>query len=246
MNWNAVRMAATNLAVASVFGLGFAPASPAQAASAGLVAVVANDYGGFLTGAPRDANAVADKLEAGGFDSVRLIGANGAAVAAGLDQIRKVAETAGPVRIVYVNGFGICLNDDLVLLTEDAQPEQLKSGEVGDVVVPMSVLAEAAAPGGAETLVVFDTNPNQCTESELKAIKLPENTSLLVTAGIGGDLIEVGEGEDSNSAFTVALMETLDSDTVLKDVVAEVVARIPELSEGSQNPMLIGALKQKE
>ncbi len=221
-------------------GVGLSPA-PASAASAGLAVVIANEYEGFLPGATRDATAIADKLEASGFAAVRLLGATGDAIAAGIEQMRKAAEGAGPLRIVYLSGFGMCLNDDLVLFADDMQPEQYESGQVGDVAIPLSVVVEAVAAGGDQTLVVFDTSPNQCTEDGLKAIKLPEKTALLVTTGIGGDVVDEIE-EGGKSAFATAFLQEFAPDRAPKDVVDKVIEQIKVLTEEQQVPVLIGKL----
>ena len=213
--------------------------APAVAASAGLAVVIGNEYDGFLPGAPRDANAIADKLEAAGFSTVRLVNATGSALAAGLPQIRQAATSAGPLRIVYASGFGMCLNDDLVLFAEDMQPEQFKSGELGDAAIPLSVLAEAAGEGGSKTFVVFDTTPNQCTTDAVKAIKVPGEGALLVTTGIGGDVLEEVD-ENGLGAFAAAFVEAYTPDAALKETVTKVVDKIRELTDGEQQPMLIG------
>jgi hypothetical protein len=228
----------TQLACLGVCLLGQGVA-PAVAASAGLAVVIGNEYDGFLPGAPRDANAIADKLDEAGFSTVRLVNATGGAVAAGIQQIRQAAEGAGPLRIVYASGFGMCLNDDLILFAEDMQPEQFKSGELGDAAIPLSVIAEAAAEGGSETFVVFDTTPNQCSDDAVKAIKVPGQGALLVTTGIGGDVLEAVD-EDGIGAFATAFIEAYSPDAALKDTVAKVVDKIRELTDGEQQPMLIG------
>jgi hypothetical protein len=216
-------------------------AGPASAASAGLVVVIANEYDGVLPGATRDGTAIVDKLEASGFGAVRLMGATGGEMAAGLEQIRKAAEGAGPFRIVYATGFGMCLNDDLVLFAEDMQPEQFESGQLGDVVIPLSVVAEAAAAGGEQTLVVFDSDPKQCTDEALKAIKLPEKTALLVTTGIGGDVVDEVE-EGGNGAFATAFLQEFVPGRAPEEVLGKVAEQIKAMTEELQVPIVLGAL----
>jgi len=224
-------------AAVAIAGACLAPVG--ASAADGMVVVIANSYQGFLPGALRDANAVADKLEADGFDSVRLLDTAGSDMAAGLEKIRSVGEGAGPVRLVYMTGFGMCLSDDLMVFAEDMDPDQFKTGEVGDFVVPVSVVAEAAAEGADRTLVVFDTNPRQCTEGDLKAVTLPANTALLVTTGIGGDIVdEIDEG--GTSAFATAFSNGFASGGDLQAFVGEIVGRIEALTDGQQKPILIG------
>lgn len=215
--------------------------SGAIAASAGLVVAIANSYDDILPASLRDATAVADKLAASGFSTVRLLDASGGEMAAGIVQIRQAAETAGPLRLVYMSGFGMCFNDDMVLFAEDMQPEQFKSGQIGDVIVPLSVVAEAASDGASQTLVVFDTNPRQCTRDMVDAVKLPDNASLLVTTGIGGDVLEEID-ENGLSAFATAFVEAYAADRPIKDIVNDIVARIRELTEEQQVPILVGTL----
>lgn len=215
--------------------------SGAIAASAGLVVAIANSYDDILPASLRDATAVADKLAASGFSTVRLLDASGGEMAAGIVQIRQAAETAGPLRLVYMSGFGMCFNDDMVLFAEDMQPEQFKSGQIGDVIVPVSVVAEAASDGASQTLVVFDTNPRQCTRDMVDAVKLPDNASLLVTTGIGGDVLEEID-ENGLSAFATAFVEAYAADRPIKDIVNDIVARIRELTEEQQVPILVGTL----
>lgn len=211
-------------------------------ASDGLVVVIANSYEGALPGALNDGNAIADRLQAEGYDGIRLLGVPGSAMAAGLEQIRKTAEGAGPFRLIYATGFGMCLNDDLVLFADDLQPEQFKSGQVGDVVIPLSVVAEAAAVGGEQTLLVFDTNPRQCTRDALDAFKLPPNSALLVTTGIGGDVID--EIDDNGmSAFSTAFIEKFAGGRDVADIISPVMAQIQELTGEQQVPILIGKLQ---
>ena len=230
-------------AAASLAALGMAAAVPvpASAASAGLAVVIANEYDGVLPGATRDGTAIADKLEASGFTAVRLMGATSGAMAAGVEQIHKAAEGAGPFRIVYLTGFGMCLNDDLVLFAEDMQPAQFESGQLGDVVIPISVVAEAAAAGGEQTLIIFDTDPKQCTDEALKAVKLPEKTALLVTTSIGGDVVDEIE-EGGKGAFATAFLQEFAADRAPKEILDKVVEQIKALTEELQVPILIGAL----
>ena len=230
-------------AAASLAALGMAAAVPvpASAASAGLAVVIANEYDGVLPGATRDGTAIADKLEASGFTAVRLMGATGGEMAAGVEQIHKAAEGAGPFRIVYVTGFGMCLNDDLMLFAEDMQPAQFESGQLGDVVIPISVVAEAAAAGGEQTLIIFDTDPKQCTDEALKAIKLPEKTALLVTTSIGGDVVDEIE-EGGKGAFATAFLQEFAPERAPKEILDKTIEQIKELTEELQVPILIGAL----
>jgi len=212
---------------------------PVAAASAGLAVVIGNEYDGFLPAAPRDATAIGDKLEAAGFATVRLVNETGGAALAGIEQVREAAKSAGPIRIVYASGFGMCLNDDLILFAEDMEPEQFKSGALGDAVIPLSVVADAAAEGASEMLVVFDTTPNRCTSDAVKAVKLPGKSVLLVTTGIGGDVLEDVD-ENGGGAFATAFAQAFAPDHPLKDIVSEVVKKIPELTDGEQQPILVG------
>jgi uncharacterized caspase-like protein len=238
MLWRFLKGAAMSV-IAVLGGVVLAPAG--MAASAGLAVVIANSYDEHLPASLRDADAIAGKLEQNGFDAIRLLGTTGGETAAALARIRQAAETAGPVRVVYMSGFGMCFNDDLVLFAEDMQPEQFRSGQIGDVVVPLSVVAAAVADGAARTLLVFDTNPRQCTRDMIDAVRLPDNAALLVTTGIGGDVVdEVDEG--GMSAFATAFAQAFAADRPLKDIVAEVVAEIREITEGQQDPILIGNL----
>lgn len=217
--------------------------APTQAtASDGLVVVIANSYDGALPGALKDGTTIADTLQASGFDGVRLLGLPGSAMAAGLEQIRKTAEDSGPFRMVYATGFGMCLNDDLVLFAEDLEPEQFKSGQIGDVVVPLSVVAAAAAEGGTQTLLVFDTNPRQCTKDALAAFKLPANTALLVTTAIGGDIIDEVD-DNGTSAFTTAFVEKFSVTRDVGAIVTQVMERIQALTDEQQVPILFGKLQ---
>jgi hypothetical protein len=160
---------------------------------------------------------------------------------AGVEQIHKAAEGAGPFRIVYATGFGMCLNDDLVLFAEDMQPEQFESGQLGDVVIPLSVVAEAAAAGGEQTLIIFDTDPKQCTDEALKAVKLPETTALLVTTSIGGDVVDEIE-EGGKGAFATAFLQEFAPERAPKEILDKLVEQIKALTEELQLPILIGAL----
>lgn len=213
----------------------------ASAASAGLVVVIANEYDGFLAGTTRDANAIADKLEADGFSAVRLLNKAGEDIAAGLGKVRAAALSAGPIRLVYVSGFGMCLNDDLVLFAEDMQPEQFQSGQFGNVAIPLSSLAEAVSKGSERILVVFDIDPNQCTWDGLNAIKFTPNSALLVTTGIGGD-IDGEVGEEGMNAFTTAFLQEFARDIALSDIVANVIEQIRLLTNERQVPILVGEL----
>ncbi len=226
------------LAAGACLGLASVPAS---AASAGLAVVIANEYDGVLPGATRDGTAIADKLEAGGFTGVRLLGAAGGAMTAGVEQIHKAAEGAGPFRIVYLTGFGMCLNDDLMLFAEDMQPAQFESGQLADVVIPVSVVAEAAAAGGEQTLIIFDTDPKQCTDEALKAVKLPEKTALLVTTSIGGDVVDEIE-EGGKGAFATAFLQEFAPERAPKEILDKTIEQIKALTEELQVPILIGAL----
>lgn len=215
---------------------------PAGAAdSAGLAVVIANSYDETLPASLRDADAIADKLEENGFATIRLLGATGGEAAAGVVQIRQAAETAGPLRLVYMSGFGMCVADDLVLFAEDMQPEQFKSGQIGDVVVPVSLIAEAASAGADRSLVVFDINPRRCTRDMVNAVKLPENAALLITTGIGGDIIDEID-ENGMSAFATAFVDTFTTDRPIKDIVTDVVAQVREMTDGQQESILVGKL----
>jgi Caspase domain len=233
--------AATVVSAALLFCGGLTTTAGAAGGSTGLAVVIANGYDEILPASLRDANAIADKLEQNGFTTIRLLGAAGSELAAGVAQIRQAAESAGPLRLVYMSGFGMCANDDIVLFAEDMQPEQFKSGQIGDVVVPLSLVAEAASSGADRTLVVFDINPRQCTRGMVDAVKLPENAALLITTGIGGDVIdEIDDG--GMSAFATAFVGTFAADRPIKDIVTEVVAQIKEMTDGQQAPILVGEL----
>ena len=221
-------------------GIALAPVAAAQE-SAGLAVVIANEYGGFIPSTTRDANAVGDKLERDGFDTVRLLNVPGRAFAARLDEVRGAAVSAGPLRVVYISGFGMCLDNSLVLLAEDLQPEQLESGLFGGQVIPLAIVAEAVAAGGAQTLIVFDINPNQCSRHYLESIKMPANTALLITTGIGGDVIDEVD-EDGMSAFVTAFLREFAPDRALNDNIVKVIEQIRALSGETQMPLLIGDL----
>jgi hypothetical protein len=219
-----------------------AMATPASAAgSAGLAVVIANSYDEVLPASLRDADAIADKLEENGFATIRLLGATGGEMAAGVAQIRQAAETAGPLRLVYMSGFGMCVSDDIVLFAEDMQPEQFKSGQIGDVIVPVSLIAEAASTGADRSVVVFDTNPRRCTQDMVNAVKLPDNAALLITTGIGGDIIDEID-EDGMSAFATAFVDTFAADRPIKDIVTDVVAQVREMTDEQQKPIIVGEL----
>jgi len=236
------RLCASLTICLSIWCASMALASVAAAQeSAGLVVVIANEYDGFIPSATRDANAVADKLEGDGFDAVRLLDVVGGDFVAELEKVRVAAERAGSLRIIYATGFGMCLNETLVVFTEDAQPEQFKSGQIGDVVVPLAFVAEAAATGGAQTLIVFDVNPNQCTRVFFDGVKLPPNSALLITTGIGGDVVEE-VNEDGMSAFVTAFIHEYAPDRALNDIIVKVVEQIRELTDERQMPLLIGDL----
>lgn len=243
MNKYALRSALARLTIgASVWfaGMALVPITAAQA-SAGLVVVIANEYDGHLTGVQRDADAIASKLEAEGFDAVRMLGLPGAAVAGGIEQVRSAAKSAGPLRIIYASGFGMCLNDDLFLFAEDMQPEQFASGKVGDFIVPLSIVAEAAAAGGSQTLVVFDISPFECTRDTLQAFRLSPNWALLVTTGIGGDVIDE-LNEDGIGAFTIAFLQQFVSDRPPNDIIDKVIEQIRIMTGDRQVPILFGKL----
>jgi hypothetical protein len=218
-------------------GANLAP-TRASAASAGLAVVIANSYDGFLPSSVRDAGAIADRLEQDDFDAVRMLGAAGGEMIARIGRLGETAAAAGPKRFVYMSGFGMCFNDDLVLFAEDMQPEQFKSGQIGEVVVPLSVVLNAIAEGAGETLVVFDTTPRQCTRDMIDAVKLPENTVLVVTTGIGGDVIdEVDEG--GMSAFATAFINSFAADRPIKELANQVAAEISEMTEDQQKPIVV-------
>jgi len=215
---------------------------PAGAAdSAGLAVVIANGYDEALPASLRDADAIADKLEENGFSTIRLLGATGGEMAAGIVQVRQAAETAGPLRLVYMTGFGMCVSGDLVLFAEDMQPEQFKSGQIGDVVVPVSLVADAAGTGAERTLVVFDINPRRCTKDMVNAVKLPENAAMLITTGIGGDIIDEID-EKGMSAFATSFVDVFAAERPIKDIVTDVIAQIREMTDGQQAPILVGEL----
>jgi hypothetical protein len=216
-------------------------AGAATDGSTGLAVVIANSYDEFLPASLRGADAIADKLEESGFTTIRLREATGGEMAASMVQVRQAAETAGPLRLVYMSGFGMCVSDDIVLFAEDMQPEQFKSGQIGDVVVPVSLVAEAVSGGADRILVVFDINPRQCTQDMVNAVKLPENAGLLITTGIGGDVIdEIDEG--GMSAFATAFVETFTTERPIKDIVTDVVTQVREMTEEQQTPILVGGL----
>lgn len=228
------------VAICIWLGLAGAQMLPVDAAaqSAGLAVVVANSYDGFLPASLRDADAVADKLEENGFETLRLLGKSGSEMAAAIEQVHRKAEGAGPVRLIYTSGFGLCADDDLFLLTDDVQPEQIQSGQVGDVVVPISVLAESISAGASQTLIVFDTNPRQCTNDAIESVGLPEKSALLITTGIGGDVVDEID-EDGMSAFATAFLAQYASEVPLQDIIALVVAEIRTLTEDQQKPIFI-------
>lgn len=220
-------------------GANLAP-TRASAASAGLAVVIANSYDGFLPSSARDAGAIADRLEQENFDAVRMLGMAGGEIIARVGRLGESVAAAGTKRFVYMSGFGMCFNDDLVLFAEDMQPEQFKSGQIGEVIVPLSVVLNAIAEGAGETLVVFDTTPRQCTRDMIDAIKLPENTVLMVTTGIGGDVIdEVDEG--GMSAFTTAFVKSFAADRPSRELANQLAAKISEMTEDQQKPIVVAS-----
>lgn len=211
----------------------------ASAAAPGLAVVIGNSYEGYLPGSPRDAGAVADTLEKNGFVTVRMLSATGSEIASEVARLAAAVAAAGPTRIVYMSGFGMCFNDDLVLFAEDIQPEQFKSGKIGDVAISLSVVAETVAAGAEHALVVFDTNPRQCTRDMVDALKLPKNTVLLITTGIGGDVIdEIDEG--GMSAFATAFVDSFDAKQPVDKLAADLAAQIRTMTEGQQVPIVVG------
>jgi hypothetical protein len=216
--------------------------SGASAEPAGLAIVIANSYSGFLDGPAGDAEAIAKKAEGGGFSALRIMNVGGKDFAPKLDEIRTAAEAAGPFRIVYATGFGMCLNDDLMLFAEDMQPEQYTSGKVGDVVVPLSTVAEAAATGGGKVLVVFDTTPNQCTDDSLKAVKLPPSSALLVTTAVGSDVVDNFD-ETGRGAFTTAFLQGFEPRLAPKDLADKLIREVSTITEDQQVPVLFGSLE---
>lgn len=226
------------LAFAAMLLAGIANAS---AQSPGLAVVIANSYEGFLDGPESDAEAIAGKVEEAGFSTLRIMDVAGKDFAPKLDEIRKAAEAAGPFRIVYATGFGMCLNDDLVLFAEDMQPEQYQSGQVGDVVVPLSTVAEAAATGGGQVLVVFDTTPNQCTTDSLKAVKLPASSALMVTTAVGSDVLDNFD-ESGRGAFATAFLQAFEARFAPKDLAERLIREVTTITEEQQVPVLFGTL----
>jgi hypothetical protein len=217
----------------------------ALAASSGLAVIVANSYDGFLPAAPRDASTIAETLTQNGFTTLRRLDASGGEMAGAISEIRQEASAAGPTRFVYLSGFGMCLNNDLVLFAEDLQPEQFKTGQVADFAIPVSLVAGAAAADADQILVVFDAIPRLCTRDAVKTITLPENTVLLVTTGIGGDLVDELD-EDGAGVFATAFSEVYTADRPLGDVVSDIVAKIDEITDGQQKPILVGEFSSKE
>jgi hypothetical protein len=216
--------------------------SDAGAAPAGLAVVIANSYSGYLDGPEGDAEAIAKKAEEGGFTALRITDVAGKDFGAKLDEIRKAAQAAGPFRIVYATGFGMCLNDDLMLFAEDMQPEQYTSGKVGDVVIPLSTVAEAAATGGGKVLVIFDTTPNQCTDDSLKAVKLPPSSALMVTTSVGSDVVDNFD-ESGLGAFATAFLQGFEPRLAPKDLAAKLVSEVSTITEDQQTPVLLGSLE---
>jgi uncharacterized caspase-like protein len=224
-------------AAAMLAGVAGAAAQPA-----GLAVIVANSYSGFLDGPAADAEAIAGKVEESGFSTLRIMNVAGKDFAPKLDEIRKAAEAAGPFRVIYATGFGMCLNDDLMLFAEDMQPEQYTSGKVGDVVVPLSTVAEAAATGGGQVLVIFDTTPNQCTADSLKAVKLPARSALLVTTTVGGDVVDNFD-ETGRGAFATAFLQAFEPRLAPKDLADKLVREVGTITEDQQVPVLFGTLE---
>jgi hypothetical protein len=233
MKWLVVPAIAAAM-IAGISGVGAQPA--------GLAVIVANSYAGFLEGPAGDAEAVARKVEEGGLSALRIMNVAGKDFAPKLDEIRTAAEAAGPFRIVYATGFGMCLDGDLMLFAEDMQPEQYTSGKVGDVVVPLSTVAEAAATGGGKVLVIFDTTPNQCTTDSLKAVKLPPSSALLMTAAIGSDVVD-NFGETGRGAFATAFLQGFESRLAPKDLADKLIQEVATITEHQQVPVLFGALQ---
>ncbi len=226
---------------ALAFALIAAGTTVAGAQAPSLAIVIANGYDGFLPGPAGDANAIADKVEEGGFSTLRILDVAGKDFAPKLEEIKKAAATAGPFRIVYATGFGMCLNDDLMLFAEDMEPENYSSGEVGDVVVPLSLVAEAAATGGGQVLVVFDTTPNQCTDDSLKTAKFPVSSALLVTTAVGSDVVDDFD-ETGRGAFATAFLQAFAPELGPKDLVDKLIEQVKTMTEEQQVPVLFGKL----
>jgi hypothetical protein len=216
--------------------------SGAAAQPANLAIIIANGYSGFLEGPAGDAEAIAKKAEEGGFTALRIMDVAGKDFVPKLYEIRTAAVAAGPFRIVYATGFGMCLNDDLVLFAEDMQPEQYTSGKVGDVVVPLSTVADAAATGGGQVLVIFDTTPNQCTNDSLKAVKLPPSSALLVTTAVGSDVVDNFD-ETGRGAFATAFLQGFEARLAPKELADKLVREVSTITEEQQTPVLFGALQ---
>jgi hypothetical protein len=76
----------------------------------------------------------------------------------------------------------------------------------------------------------------------LKAIKLPEKTSLLITTSIGGDVVDELE-EGGKGAFATAFLQAFAPERAPKEILDKTIEQIKALTEELQVPILIGGLQ---
>ena len=170
---------------------------------------------------------------------MRLVNATGSALAAGLPQIRQAATSAGPLAS-FMPAASACVSTTISSsLPKICSQSSSRAASSATQRSHSRFIAEAAGEGGSKTFVVFDTTPNQCTTDAVKAIKVPGEGALLVTTGIGGDVLEEVD-ENGLGAFAAAFVEACTPDAALKETVTKVVDKIRELTDGEQQPMLIG------
>jgi formylglycine-generating enzyme required for sulfatase activity len=233
-------------AMAAVEATDDAEAAKAQSRFA-LVVGISNAAGARSDTPLRNANAVAEKLDALGFD-VDL--AENLTVSQMRDRLRDLGDrrAAGDIVLFYFSGFDVQLGNRKLLLPVDAYVGN-QGDDVGRAVAMADILqALVRMPEDAAKLVVLDTAPYplrgktrglRVRESEAKG---PANTFI----ALSNDTVGLPVPDGALSVFTASLVESLGSPGQPVETIFETVkVAVSDRTRGVQVPSHRSTLTQE-
>lgn len=221
---------------------------PAHAEAAKRVAlIIGNDtYAEVdpLQKAVADAEAVAGKMQAAGYETILRTNADRRSTNLAISRFTSVL-VPGDIALIFYAGHGVQIDGENYLLPTDiAAPSGVSEGYVTAESIPLSDLLERVRRTGARTTVaIVDAcrdNPFEARNGRtiggtrgLARIAAPEGTFVMFSAGAGQQALDrLSDGDpDRNSVFTRALLPKLEQDGLeLRDMIFQLREEVRDLA----------------